>query len=301
MNKIIIIENLINYELFVGDKFLHVNLYKQSTDDPNVKIRYIINNDNNDNYKENKSYYYILDCGGSFALGHWIYETFICISLLIELNKKYNNIKILTTNNKKYVKSILNLFNITNEIVYNIDNYNNTTFSPLILSLNFDKIEPKLYEYLNYHLNFYINYIKNNIINLNSNNKLLFLPRNTIDNYPHNDRTIVNTDKIKELVINNGGIVLDTYNFNNIKYQFSIINDTNTIILDIGSSFLFNCIFLKNKNIYLIDNFEHFETQYNDTLPYVKYIIQKILDNNNVKIINSYQLDWIECIFKELV
>lgn len=132
-----------------------------------------------------------------------------------------------------------------------------------------------------------------------SNNKLIFLPRNNIDNFSNNDRIIVNTDKIKEIVINNGGIVLDTYSLNNIKYQFSIINDTNTIILDYGSSVFLNCIFLENKNIYIIDNFELYKNQINNN-PYHKYLLEPIFNKNNVHIINSIQLDTIDSIIKNI-
>lgn len=151
VNDILIIENLINYDLFYADQYIYVDIYNYNNynnkfydkfGNLNVKIKNIITNDNN-MYKKDKNYYYILDSDESPALAHWVYETFICISLLIELNKTNNNIKILTKNNKKYVKSMLKFFNINNEIVYNIDNYNNITYSPLILSLNYIHKNPK--------------------------------------------------------------------------------------------------------------------------------------------------------------
>ena len=188
---------------------------------------------------------------------------------------------------------MLAFFNIDNEIVYNIDNYNNITYCPIILSLNYKNKNPKTDVYFQYHFNYYINYIKNNLINLSTNNKLLFLPRNNFDNNIPTDRIIENTDKIKEIIVNNNGVVLDTYHLNNIKYQFSIINNSSIIVLDYGSSFLFNCIFLENKIIYVIDNTDTLQCQYKN-IPYIMFLIDYITSKNNVEIINSIQIEIID-------
>lgn len=42
-----------------------------------------------------KTYYWVID-----ALEHWVYESFIFIGILIKLNDKYKDIKILTSNKK---------------------------------------------------------------------------------------------------------------------------------------------------------------------------------------------------------
>jgi len=73
--------------------YIHVDVYKNNNNI--VKVKNILYN-----YNNSKSYYYILDCTCT-AFGHWVFETFIYINIL---NKTNSNIKILTKNNKKYVK-----------------------------------------------------------------------------------------------------------------------------------------------------------------------------------------------------
>jgi hypothetical protein len=66
---------------------------------PTIDILFTKNNDNdndNDNYKKEKSYYFILDSNASRDFGYWIFESFIFISLLKDLNKTNPNIKIIT-------------------------------------------------------------------------------------------------------------------------------------------------------------------------------------------------------------
>ena len=294
-NKYLIIENIIDYEYINTDIYIHVDVYKNINNNNNniVKVKNILYNHNN-NYNNSKSYYYILDCTCT-AFGHWVFETFIYINILNKLNKTNSNIKILTKNNKKYVKSLLKFFNINNEIVYKVNNYNNITYSPLIVSLNYKLKNPKTDTYYNYHLDNYINYIKNNIIKISSNNYCVYLPRNDIDNFSPHDRKIINQDDIKKIVVNNGGIVLDTYYLNNINYQLSIINNSNIIILDYGSSFMFNCIFLENKKIYLINYENHFLEVKNN--PYVNHNLSKIFKNNHVIPLDTTNLDNINNIF----
>lgn len=304
-NDYLIMENVVEYERIYQDIYMYIDIYNTNyinntnkyhdkLGNLNIKVRNIITNDNN-KYKNDKSYYYILDTNET-AFAHWIYDSCIFINELIELNKNNSNIKILTKNNKKYVKSFLKFFNINNEVVNIIDNYNNITYSPLIISLNFNHKNPETDNYFNYHLDYYINYITNNIINISPTNKCIFLPRNDFENKV--EYKINNIDIIKNIIINNGGVVLDTYHLNNIKYQFSIINNSDIIIIDYGSSFMVNCAFLKNKKIYILKNYINIEAQMHGNL-YFRYIIQtKILNNNYVELISTDQLELIDKISK---
>ena len=252
-------------------------------------------NENSQLFKNEKTYYWIFDAPGESALGHWIYESFIFVHILIGLNKQIKNIKILTRNNCKYVKNILNFFNIENEIVNEISNYNNVCFFPKVYSLNTTPTQIECDEYYNKHLNLYIQYIQNNL-QIIKKIKSLFLPRNDTDNYKENDRIINNTDNIKKIVIQNGGMVLDTYRFNNINYQFTILNNADIIILDYGSSLYFNCIFLKNKKIYVLDD----KNLYTGQMAYesLRLLYKIIADNNDVKMITTHNLSLIEDITK---
>ena len=91
-------------------------------------------------------------------------------------------------------------------------------------------------------------------------------------------------------------MVLDTYRLNNINYQFTIVNNADIIILDYGSSFHFNCIFLKNKKIYVLDD----KGLYNGGMAFesLRLLNKIIADNNDVKIITTHNLSLIEDITK---
>lgn len=281
----ILMENLrdYNYPLCVAD--LHTEIYD---DDSGASGDGAL-------FKPEKTHYWIIDSAGEFALAHWIYESFIFIHILIGLNERIANIKIVTKNHKKYVKSMLCFFEIKNEVVNVIDNYNNYCYYPKIYSINTSRqIEEDAY--YNLYLNLYINYIQSNIPIMQQSITTVFLPRNNADNYLPNDRTINNTDKIKNTVIDNGGTVLDTYALNNIIYQFTIINNADVVILDFGSSFLFNCIFLKNKKIYVIDNQNQYQPH--SKFAIINLLYKKISSNNEINIITSYDLSIFERITK---
>jgi hypothetical protein len=259
------------------------------------EMRKYRNTEINSIFKPDKTHYWIIDSPGDFALAHWIYESFIFIHILIGLNERIANIKIVTKNHKKYVKSMLCFFEIKNEVVNVIDNYNNYCYYPKIYSINTSRqIEEDAY--YNLYLNLYINYIQSNIPIMQQSITTVFLPRNNADNYLPNDRTINNTDKIKNTVIDNGGTVLDTYALNNIIYQFTIINNADVVILDFGSSFLFNCIFLKNKKIYVIDNQNQYQSH--SKFAIINLLYKKISSNNEINIITSYDLSIFERITK---
>ena len=291
----ILIENLkdYNYPLCVAD--LHTDIYDAADAASTSAAAAAL-------YKPEKTHYWIIDSPGDFALAHWIYESFIFIHILKELNElnelnaqgstgfaRSAGIKIMTKNPKKYVKSMLCFFGIKNEVVHQIDNYNNHSYFPKVYSMNTSQnIETD--KYYNLYLNSYISYIQRNISVIQSI-KAVFLPRNTIDNYSQNDRIISNTDKIKEIVIENGGMVLDTYSLNNIKYQFSIINNAEIVILDYGSSLFLNCIFLKNKKIYIIDNNDQASSHHRFSIN--NYLYNMITSNNDVSIITSGDLSLI--------
>jgi hypothetical protein len=89
---------------------------------PTIDILFTKNNDNK-NYKKEKSYYFILDSNASRDFGYWIFESFIFISLLKDLNKTNPNIKIITKIKNYDIKELLHYFNVDNEIVNEIDSW----------------------------------------------------------------------------------------------------------------------------------------------------------------------------------
>ena len=115
------------------------------------------------------------------------------------------------------------------------------------------------------------------LINTNLNPcPLLYLPRNLKENYIHNDRK--NRDMTDE-VIKQDGVIMDTYSINNFYIQLSIVNSAQRIILDYGSSYLVNCIFIDSKTIELLGA-SCMDSQYQ--FPSMKYLIDKITSKNSV-------------------
>lgn len=270
-------------------KFENIFSYKYSVCKPELTIK--INNME----LNNKEIYYIFDCPGLDAFGHWFYECFIFYKNIIELTKIYPNIKILTNNKKKYVKLLFKLFKINNEIVYhntdyliekNIPNNNNICFFSKIISLNDPNIDLEYYQNL---ISQMINEINMKIPLIESNN-ILLLPRNKVDNYAGNDRTLYGIEDIEKNIVELGGIVLDTYSLNNLYFQFTIIKNSEIIILDFGSSYLVNAIFLKNKKIIILNNYGWYEWQTREFIA-IKTICDIIMKNNQVIIVGSKDYD----------
>ena len=262
-NNIEIISNETNF--VVNDVNVHIyeNVisYKYALCAPKLFLEI-----NNEIKSENTNYYFIFDCPGEDALGHWVYESFMFYPLYSELKKKYPTLQILTSNKKKYVKNLLIFFGLDDNIVYKIDTNNkNVCYFPPIISMNDLKNEDIFKKYIN----IYDNSIKEKLTKFQKNNKFLFLPRNTVDNYAINDRTIPLTEEFRTIIIEYGGTVLNTYEINNLTFQFNIILNSEIIIVDFGSSFLFNCIFLENKKIILLHN--------NNLSFYLKFTSNKII------------------------
>ena len=264
-NKVLIIENIVDYKYNFSTRNIIVNKCYDIT---------------NNNYKKEKSYYFILD-SNSNDIYFWIYESFIFINLLIELNDKYNNIKILTKiNNNQILNSLLLLFNIKNEVINNIDNYNNISYSPQIYTIYYHHHKLINDDFYNKHLNYYLNHINNNLNNNFKNYTYVFIDNKNDDNDNNNDNN--KYDNIINFVNKNNGIIININT--NIIDNFSIINKANNIILYYNSSFYFNCMFLKNKNIYiLVNNIYNPNSIYSHVsgFPFLKNLYDIIIKNNN--------------------
>jgi hypothetical protein len=236
-------------------------------------------------------YYFIIDCPGEDAFAHWVYESFIFLPLYLELKKKYPKIRIVTTNMKKYVNSFFKFFNIDLSQVTDTIDYTqeNTCFFPPILTLS-TKIPERIQheEIFKTYIDKFAQSIRSRLVTLPQQNRLLFLPRNTVDNYaPNNNRVIPHSDEIGRAVIEMGGVSLNTYDINNMNFQFHMIYNSNTIILDSGSSVLVNSVFLEGKTILLLcsegsDSFIHYMYHYSG----IDDIMNYILGRNKVVLVN---------------
>jgi hypothetical protein len=281
---IVIDSNNFNYEVDEHklSKYKNVISYNYINCSPTLNVEICENNINNA-INNDTEYYYIFDCPGRDAFAHWIFESFIFFDYFLKINELHPTIKILTTNTKKYVSNYFKLFNVNNEIVNEITSHNNVCFFSPVLSLNSNNINQDLFKNL---LDNYVKKINSLIDNNVFENNIIFLPRNSKDNFANNDRIIHGSDMIEESVINLGGSVLNTYQINNLKTQFVLINSSNTIILDYGSSLFVNCIFLKGKKIIILDNYKLSHNQINNYI-FIKIIYDRIINNNDVVLVKS--------------
>jgi hypothetical protein len=272
-----------DYNYVIDDCLLHkyenVKNYKYSLCRPQLEI----NIEENENIDNKKSIYYIFDAPGEDAFAHWIYESFIFYPILLKVKNLYPNVKILTTNSKKYVKSMFKFLGINLPIVSCIENKTNTCFFSQVISLN----------ELN-NINLYVKYVNIMINDVNEHIckynlepiKLLLLPRNDKDNYSNNDRIIYGIEDIEKNVIDIGGVVMNTYQINNITLQLSTLSASEIIILDYGSSFLFNGLFCNNKKLIVLNNHSQLNGQvYNFTA--IKILYDIIEKKNELIIVNS--------------
>jgi predicted SAM-dependent methyltransferase len=227
-------ENVLNYNYPRCSPTLHINFSNEiKTNELNI--------------------YYVFDSPGHEAFSHWVFETFIFIDYFLEIHKIHPNIKIICTNKKRYISNCFKLFNIDNVIVDEINSsHKNVCFFSPILSLNDMNIDQLFFKNL-------ITNFSNKIHTVIDSNVLyenfIFLPRNTKENYVGNDRIMHGAEDIEENIIRLGGSVLNTYQINNVKIQFDMLNSFKTLIVEYGSSFLVNCIFQRNKKIIALDNY----------------------------------------------
>lgn len=268
--KCLNIENIIGYNYNFFTNKIICNLYN--------------NNLNDIKFKKYKTYYFILDSGSS-EFEYWVFESFIFFNLLIKLNNTHKNIKILTNpNRQKYITWFLDFFNIVNDVVYEIANYNNIVFSPNVYNINYlHQLDNDII--LNYHLNEYINYVRNNI-HISSSPISITL----VSNYANNNKTRIIDDKIVNLIINAKGMILMD---GNIKNDFTILSNSDNIMMYYGPSYYFYCICLENKTINLIVDDYHCENgihTHHCNNPYLNHLNELIKKNNKVNIINTQDL-----------
>lgn len=187
MISIVTDKDLGNYN--IDDELIHkydnVTSYKYAQ----CKSQLTIISSTENSFQQDKEIYYVFDCPGEDALFHWISETFIFYPLLLKLENTYQNIKILTTNTKKYVKNIFKFFNINIEITNTIKPNNIMFFSPVVSMNDLDCKKDLYVKYIHLYVD-NINLLLSNT--LLQSNKVILLPRNNKDNYIHNDRIIPN-------------------------------------------------------------------------------------------------------------
>jgi hypothetical protein len=317
--EIIADRDFFNYEL-EGKRFIsfrNVVTYHHWTCRPTLEIKQSTNGMDgmNGGVDGGATIYYVFDCPGLDSFGHAVFESIVFFRHIITLNKYFKDVKILTYNSHKYVKSFLRFFNIPNNIIYgrdipttevdyhtpkNVPDINNRCFFPPVISLNDNEINLEFFGRLVEEFSGYINAVVPFVIPAKiPEYGLVYLPRNKVDNYWLLDRPVNGQEEIEAGVIEMGGSVINTYQLNDFFKQAMIVKNSNIIILDYGSSFLVNCIYLKNKKIIALNNCGYYK---NDIEYLPLRVLSKIIHSNNeVVYINKFTISFNEDIYPILM
>lgn len=228
-----------------------------------------------------EEYYFFMDCPGEDAFGHWFFECFIFYPFLLEKLAMHPSLKILTSNTKRYCKNFLNLIGVSSPIVHTVTSHRNVVFFPPIVSLN----KPNM-GIIREYTELYVNSIKASPC---TPVKLLYLPRNTKENYVVNDITDPYIHDLSEIVIMKGGSVLDTYSLNNMKVQMDLVHSADVLVVHRGSAFHVNCITLRDKKIIILDS--PVSVNQERDFDSIRYIHEYIKSRNTVFCIFSYTTD----------
>ena len=233
-----------------------VNYYKSHTyhHDGGVDASWRINRDENASLSEEQYFVFETEYSGGFA--HWIHECMIFIDTYITLKKeKYPNLKIVAVGDFNYKKIFFNFFNIPlTDVVPSIIPKRTCIFTPVICLMTLNK---NLKDYFIEKTTTLFNTLTKDLDNT-QNIPITFLPRQTRENFPVNDRRITYIG-IEEAVKNKEGVVYHTDLVKDLKEQMQIVRSSKVLICDYGSSFFVNGMFANNATIYVLYNMKNHE------------------------------------------
>ena len=229
--------------------------------------------------------YFNMDCYFNTAFAHFLGEGAVFLILYKQLKENIPNLKIYLQHFRSYKKAIFNAFDIDpNDIIYNIENNYNTFYFSERIAYN-NKIFSKNYEL---YLNNFLYFLENKINPIEKDINLLHLTRGKKENFLPNDRNILNEENIiiflkekYESIIWNSDNATD-----NFIDQICLIKRAKIIILNYGSGFFVNALFLKNSHIIVFDDPGHLLQEY----PYYKFLVDYINKNNTIDFIPHEKL-----------
>ena len=237
--RIFLLQNVSNFVYMRCRPFLNVELSNMSDSLTDIE----------------PSVYFVFDSPGADAFVHWMFEAFLFYPLFNKIRRTYPRVKVITFNRKKYILNSFRLMGIEVEIVDRGElskNLPNIVFFPPIICFNDNNTDTDLMRRM---IDNFANDISDIIRPVESlHTRVLFLPRNSVDNNAANDHPRPGQDDIAKGVIESGGAVLNTYQINNMKIQLAMISSADIIILDYGSSYFVNCMFMKGKRIIMLDH-----------------------------------------------
>jgi hypothetical protein len=252
--KVFIVENVMNYRL-IDFNTHHIDVC-ETKEDP-------------------LEYYFVIDLLFHDAFAHWVYESAIYLPIFSKLKEIYPNIKILLKEKKQFKLLFLKFFNITEDnIVYDIHPNNKCLFPSPISPLNDNNITDNYKEIIVKFITIF-----SKCRNVQPKYDYIILPRQSKENYKHNDRTY-DMNVIYDAVssITNNYTILHTDTIKDLHDQINAIQSASNVIVTDGSPFLVNNLFCNNKKLLVLDTVTQYQSSF---LFKQQYIIDTLCKINN--------------------
>jgi hypothetical protein len=241
---------------------------------------------------------------GKDCVGHWIWECSFFINDIKKLKEESGvSIKILLNGKKSYKINILSDFGFSeSDIVYSNNMSSNTTDGD---TWNLNYVIPEEEEYVmvvpsffylwktTIHNDLFFNKLtdfrKHYIDTLPEITKTIpitYISRSQKENYSRNTRKFINFEEFSSLMCEKNVHILDTDKLSSLKPQFHTVLKSKVIIVEMGSAFMINCVFIaSNSHIIVINDIHHYNTPIHDWFKiYIKLVEER---NNTVEIFST--------------
>lgn len=239
----------------------------------------------NEPIDSNPHIFFLFETPYHMAFGHWVVEC----GIFLPFFKHFTDASILVNKNphRDYKNLFFKLFNITN-ITY-LDNNEDTmteyTNIPknnicIVCRNHTQNNRTPTSENLSQYLKLLVDFreiLTKDLFDYKKDIDHLFLPRNTTQNYKHNDRKIDYT-QINQMLAGKEFTeykTSDTVDFND---QIRLVSRSKNIYLDYGANFVVNGLFSKNSHIFCTNPMLIFQHQY----PYGRVTCELIAKENVV-------------------
>jgi hypothetical protein len=226
-------------------------------------------------------YYFIFESLYNDSFGHWMSECGILLPIFIKLKLTYPTLKLHLKTKRSYKTHILTHLNIDlNDISYDLEPNNKCFVVEPFTSLH-NKSDCSL------HIQYFIQYytILRPSVLPEKNIDILFLPRQTKENYISNDR-VHHTQEIEYYISNLPNcVVLHTDKLTDFKTQVDLILRAKTIILTDGSPFFINSLIAMNSKIICLGNIMGHQIHQFSELRHQVDIIKS--NSNTIQILDS--------------
>lgn len=222
--------------------------------------------------KESADVYFILETQSHEAFSHWVYEDAIWIPLYLDLKKIYSNCRLVIEKMKDFKKIFLDKYNISPRDIKLRSEINSTNycFFHTYISLNDITLPETFFKKFSSYLNFIDGEEEKSI-------PILYLPRGVKENFQGPNNRVYNVqNKLKELVIDLGGVIYETDMPHTLDEQISIVRRSKLIILDYGSNLWVNGCFAKDSMIITLN----IGWQQHDIFPSIKCLWDYINSKN---------------------